>query len=520
MKLRPPSRIAVKLLLFNVLLVFLPVAGVFSLRTLERQLLDLQERSMVQQGRLVAAALAGSELDAESARSLMLRLDGRLESRIRVVDRTETLLADSASTPVRPGFRVEERDPPQSSSSRTRVLYRIGAALWRPMESAIEAFRKSSEAPRATAISAVTPRTVVRKALAGRYGASLQESAGQRSLTLYSALPIREGGTGHVVGAVIVSQSTSRILRALWQVRLHVFRVFVISVIVAGVLSLLVSATIARPLVRLRDEADDLLDHRGRLKRTFRGSRRSDEIGDLTRALEKFTARLERHLAFVESLPADVSHEFKNPLASIRSAAELLASSEEPEEKQRLGATIDREVARLSRLLNGVREVSKIDAALETEPLEPVDLRSVVSETAQGVRARVAERVSIDVSMPAEAVVVTASADRLAQAFRNIVDNAVSFSPDGAGVTITLAQTDGQAWLRVDDEGPGIPPEHVDRVFERFFSFRPDGDESRRDHDGLGLSIARAVIEGYGGTIQAMNRTPRGARFDVRLPLA
>lgn len=492
--------IAVRLLLFNVLLVFLPVAGLFSLRTVERQLLDLQERSMVQQGRLAAAALSAEpNLTAASATGLVQRLAGRSEARIRVIDRAGKVIADSAVRGKAPA-EIEDEYSAQNVEARDRVLYRIGVWLWR----AFNAARGVGDAPKSSADP--TPRDVVSRALEGRYGAALRESAGQRSLTLYSALPIR-AGNGSVTGAVMVSQSTSRILRALWRVRLNLIEVFALSLAVAIVLSLLMSATIARPLIRLRNEADELLDHRGRLRRTFRGSHRADEIGDLTRALERLTARLERHLVFVESFSADVSHEFKNPLASIRSAAELLPHTEDPAQREQLAAMIDREVARLGRLLHGVREVSKVDAAVDTEVAKPVDLRTIVTELAAG-------RSGIDVVVPAHAVIVTASEDRLVQALRNIVDNAASFSPT---VRVSLAQHNGDAVVRVDDEGPGIPPEHLERMFDRFFSFRPQ--DTRRDHDGLGLAIARAIVEAYGGTIAASNLTPHGARIEVRLPV-
>ncbi|HYH06477.1 MAG TPA: ATP-binding protein [Thermoanaerobaculia bacterium] len=504
------SPIAVRLLLFNVLLVFLPAAGLFSLRTVERQLLDLQERSMVQQGRLAAAALAAeSSLDAVAAKGLVQRLSGRSEARIRVVDRAGNVIADT-SVPVTAPRTIEETEPGAQREARDRVLYRTGAWLWRIFESA----RDFGEAPRSAVSRSAedpTPGAVVRRALEGRYGASLRESAGQRSLTLYSALPIRAGGSGAVTGAVLVSQSTSRILRALWRVRLNLIEVFALSLAVAIVLSLLMSATIARPLIRLRNEADDLLDHRGRLRGTFRGSRRADEIGDLTRALERLTGRLERHLVFVESFSADVSHEFKNPLASIRSAAELLANTDDPAQREQLTTMIDREVARLGRLLHGVREVSKVDAAVDTEAAGPVDLRSILTELAAGQSA-------IDVAVPAHPVVVTASEDRLVQALRNILDNASSFSPPDGRVRATVAQENGRAVVRVDDEGPGIPPEHLERIFDRFFTFRPQSD-ARRDHDGLGLAIARTIVEAYGGTITASNLTPRGARIEVRLPV-
>jgi two-component system sensor histidine kinase ChvG len=507
------SPIAVRLLLFNVLLVFLPAAGLFSLRTVEQQLLDLQERSMVQQARLVAAALsADGGLDAAAAVGVVKRLKGRSESRIRVIDRTASVLADSAVRGIAPA-QIEEGYSAngESGESRDRVLYRAGAWIWRVFNAARglgepgqSALTRSDDEP--------TPRDVVRRALDGRYGATLRRSAGQRSLTIYSAVPIRAGGDGAVTGAVMVSQSTSRILRALWRVRLNLVEVFALSLAVAVVLSLLVSATIARPLIRLRDEADDLLDHRGRLRRTFRGSRRSDEIGDLTRALERLTARLERHLVFVESFSADVSHEFKNPLASIRSAAELLPQTEDPAQREQLAGLIDKEVARLGRLLHGVREVSKVDAAVDTEAAKPVDVRSILTEVA-------GDRAAVEIVIPAYPVLVTAAEDRLVQALRNVVDNALSFSPPGGRVRTSLAQQNGLAVVRVDDDGPGIPPEHLERIFDRFFSFRPQGD-ARADHDGLGLAIARAIVDAYGGTTTASNLSPHGARIEIRLPIA
>jgi two-component system sensor histidine kinase ChvG len=504
--IRRPSRIAVRLLLFNVLVVFLPIAGLFSLHSLELQLLDLQERAQVQQGRIAAAALASSGdgvVTAEAARRLVLSLGGKSEARIRILDRAGRVLADSASMPARATAVPARQYTSSELVSRRNVLYRFGVLLWQPVKALGELVRSGGESPSREA----APRTVVEKALAGRYGAMLRESPGARSLTLYSALPIANAG-GPVTGAVVVSQSTARTLRALWRVRLDVFRVFVLSVIAAMVLSLLFATTIARPLIRLRDEADELLDPRGRLRRTFRGSRRRDEIGDLARALETLTARFERHLAFVESFSADVSHEFKNPLASIRSAAELLALTDDAAQKEQLSVTIDTEVARLNRLLNGVREVSRIDAALDTELTSRIDLRPLLRDL--DPRATIV--------MPAEPVVVVASADRLRQAFGNVVDNALSFSP--SRVTITLAASAAEAIVTVDDEGPGIPPEHLERIFDRFFSFRPDPSDARRTHDGLGLAIARAIIEGYGGRITASNREARGARITITLPIA
>jgi two-component system sensor histidine kinase ChvG len=467
---------------------------------------------MVQQGRLVAAALSADPngLRAETARGLIQRLAGQSESRIRIIDRSANVIADSAVRGTPPAD-VERAAPRVRTASRNSPLYRTGAKAYRLL-AAIRGFLTGeyasipSEAP-----GDVTPRDVIDRALGGRYGATVRESAGQRSLTLYSALPVRAVPSGEIAGVVMVSQSTSRILRALWRVRLDLVEVFVLSVAVAVVLSLIVSATIARPLIRLRNEADELLDHRGRLRRTFGGSKRRDEIGDLTRALERLTGRLERHLLFVESFSADVSHEFKNPLASIRNAAELLAQTDDLGQRDQLAATIDKEVARLSRLLSGVRELSKVDAAVDLEAATSVDVRSLLSELAQAYA-------NVDLALPSHPVLVTASEDRLVQAFRNVLDNAVSFSPGGARVRVSLGESDGVAVVRIDDAGPGIPPEHLERIFDRFFSFRPQ-EETRRNHDGLGLAIARSIAEAYGGTIRASNRDPHGARIEMRLPV-
>ena len=526
MKGRFLSRIGVRLLLFNVLLVFLPVAGLFSLRSLERQLLDAQERSMVQQGRLVAAALGGGEAGIDEGRvtQLLRQLGRRSEARLRVVDRDTRLLGDSAVSadvpaPAPPtGARTDLPEDPAAAptASRGRLLYRVGAALWKPVRFVRALFDRPSYESTAPVFDPL-PRDEVGRALRGLYGATLRQSPGQRSLTLYSVIPVRASG-GAVVGAVVVSRSTSRILAALWTVRLDVFRVFVVSVLAAAALSLLVSATIARPLVRLRNEADGLLDPRGRLRRSFRGSLRRDEIGDLTRALEQLTTRAERHLAFVESFSSDVAHEFRNPLAAIRSATEMLAEADDPAERRELLGTVEREVARLDRLLGGVREISRIDAGLETEPLVPVDLGALLRQLVPSAAPPVADGVTVRLDAPPGALPVLAAPERLAQVFANLLANAVSFSPPGATVAVAARRERATVVVDVDDSGPGIPPEHRERVFDRFFTNRPPGGDE--PHDGLGLAIVRALVEGYGGSVAASNRPAGGARLTVRLPVA
>jgi two-component system sensor histidine kinase ChvG len=364
----------------------------------------------------------------------------------------------------------------------------------------------------------------VQAALAGRYGSATRLTrGGQRSVTLYSALPIRAGdpgSSGKVTGVVVVSQSTYRLLQAIYDVRLRIFEVVMGSLLVAAVLTFVVAATIARPIRRLRRDAAELLDHRGRLTRRFQASARRDEIGDLGRALDELTRRLDEHLRFVEAFSADVSHEFKNPLASIRTIAEMLASVEDPAERERFLAMMRRDVDRLERLLSGVREIATIDAQLEREATMDVDVRAIVTNVADAHRLRCQGRVTIAIDGPAP-VHVRAAPERLAQIFDNLVDNAIGFSPDGGTVTIVITKIDGNCRVSIRDEGPGIPSAHLTRIFERFFTYRPGTPDNRQRHTGLGLAIAKAIVESYGGTIAA---TPRdddrsGACLVVRLPL-
>jgi two-component system sensor histidine kinase ChvG len=444
--------------------------------------------------------------------------------RLRVVDREGRLLADSARLiPPRPAPVVYSSRsygqslPPEAQSS---WLYGLGVWLYR-RPARLAALFGPPEPPSGTETYDRTAGPLlgpeVKAALAGRYGATLRPTrGGPRSLTLYSALPVRAGDT--VAGAVLVSQSTYRILRALHDVRLDVFKVVLLSVAVAAILSLLVSTTIARPLRALRDEANGLLDRRGRLKRRFRGSGKHDEIGDLARALEQLTARLEGHLRFIETFVSDVSHELKNPLASIRTATEMLAEVEDTADRERFLGVAQREVARMEHLLSAMREITEIDARLDAEPAAPVDLRDLLAQIVEGFRLRAPAGVEIALRDPGAPVWVAASPERLAQVFGNLLDNALGFAPPGTAIEVDL----GPGRVTVADRGPGIPPDHLHRLFDRFFTWRPGNPDSPgrlNGHTGLGLAIVKAIAEGYGGTVTARNRPGGGAAFEVRLPM-
>lgn len=510
---RALSRIQVRLLAFNALLVFLPVAGVLFLDTYEEQLLRDQERAMVHQGRLLAAALSGrAPLGEDAARRTLVALEHESDTRIRVLDPEGRVLVDSSRLGA-PLETVEVAPPPKPTE---RWLYRVGAApfrFWRRTFGPPEAPHGPADVY--TEGGPLEGREV-QAALAGRYGAATRiSSGGQRSVTLYSALPIRRGSD--VTGVVLISQSTYRILQTLYRVRMDVLRVFLASLAAAVVLSLLLSTTIARPIVRLRNEAEEAVDARGRLRGPIAPPTRRDEIGDLGRALADLTRRLETHIAWVEGFASDVSHELRNPLAGIRAASEMLAETEDAGERKRFVEMIHREVARTEHLLAGVREVSRLDAGAWPEPAEPVELGDLLEGVAAAFRTRGERRIVVE--RPETPLAVHAPAEGLTRAFENVLDNALGLSPPDAPVRVGLSLESGRACVRVVDRGPGIPPEHRERVFDRFFSYRPGGSPGSR-HTGLGLAIVRAQVENAGGTVVARDAEGGGTCMEIRLPLA
>jgi two-component system sensor histidine kinase ChvG len=522
---RVASRIAVRLLAFNLLLVFLPAAGLLYLEVYERQLLDAQERAMVQQGRVLAAALSErGPLRAADAEPLLARLRQQSEARLRVIDPAGQVLADSSLLGPR---REPEGEPPPAATreprggrARDAWLYRVGAWLYRLPQALVTVSAPVAEPEVEDADpSALLRRPEVRDALAGRYGARTRMSpGGQRWVTLHSAVPVTDGG--RVAGAVLVSQSTIRLFRQLDQSRLGVFRVFVASVVVAAVLSLLVSTTFVRPLRHLRDESLVLLDRRGRIRRRFGGSRRRDEIGELARALEELSRRLEEHARFTESFAADLAHELKNPLASVRSAAEMLAEVDAPAERRRFLVIVQREVARMERLLAASRELARIDAGIETEERPAVDLAELLPAVVEGYRLRGQSGIHLELAAPTGPVVVRGLPERLTQVFENLLDNALSFSPAGGTVRVELARQDGTAVAAVSDAGPGLRPGSEAIVFSRFYTERAGAAKTAGGHTGLGLALVKAIVEGYGGSVTGATGPAGGARFTVRLPVA
>jgi two-component system, OmpR family, sensor histidine kinase ChvG len=496
------SRISLRLMLFNALLVFVPVAGFLLLGTYERHLERAQIESMFRQGRLVVAMMQAGD----AARP---NIDAG-DTRYRLIDRRGRVVFDSGSPQ---GAQLETGE----SAPRRNWLYRLGAAiLKRPLRWLRPVLRPLTSSD-AYERSAVLRGKEVQDAFQGRSSVEKRVSADPgRPVTLYTAVPIYQ--RGEVTSVVLVSRTTAAIRQDLHEIRLAILQIFALSVAAALILTLMVSTTIVRPLRQLRKEAGEILDRRGRLRKRFKGVQKRDEIGDLSRALERLTRRVEQHQQLTEAFASDVSHEFKNPLASIRTATEMLSTVESPEDRARFLRITEMEIARMENLLAQVREITRIDTEIQTEEREAVDVGALLRRIVDGFRLRERDRVQFDVAIPDAPLTVKASADRLIQVFENLLDNAVSFTPAGGRIAVSASGGDRAVLVTVRDQGPGIPPENLERIFDRFFTYRP-AETQRQRHTGLGLSIVKAIVEGYGGVVTAANDPERGgAVFDVTLP--
>jgi len=509
MKLRSFARLSVRLLAFNIILVFLPIAGVLFLGQYEDRLETAETRDLTHRSRLIAVAIAREgTLDADAFEDVIRRakID---DMRVRLVDSTGRVVADSREI-------VPPAAQPPPRTDRHNVLYRVGAFVVRsvarlvfPPEPPLEIdYFENARRLAGPEISSV---------LRGREGFEKKISAGQqRSVKLYRMVPVVVGGW--TVGAVVTSKSTFGILQELYVVRLRVMRIFIASLVVAILVSLFFSTSIVRPLRQLRVEARAVLDRRGRLRnRHFKGSKRLDEIGELSRALERVMRRLDMHVAFIETFASDVVHELKNPLASIRNANEMIADVTDAADRRRFVHVIEQEVARMERLLSGVREISTIDAGMVRDPRERVDVGALLAKIVEGFRIREGQRVRFDLEVGPGPLTVEASEDRLMQVFENILDNALSFSPPGAAVIASVAGEQDHVVTRIADQGAGIPEADITRIFDRFFTHRPDASRHTGGHTGLGLAIVRGIVEAYGGSVSAANGE-RGAVFTVSLP--
>ncbi len=330
----------------------------------------------------------------------------------------------------------------------------------------------------------------------------------------------------HTVGIIQLTRDAREVDDSLVGIRMSILGLFVIALVLTVMLSWYLSLTIARPILRLSQAAHDMREGHGRAGAVPASLlRRTDEVGELAHALADSSDALWSRMDATERFAADVAHEIKNPLSSIRSAIETLRRIEDPAAQRRLLAIIAEDVTRLDRLISDISDASRVDAELSRAAPHPVDVVAIMRLLAEIDEATRPEGgVRLEVDAPDGTLLVQAVEDRLVQVLRNLIGNANSFSPAGGRVVLGARDAGSMVEVSVDDEGPGMPDARLEHVFDRFYSERPQG-ERFGQHSGLGLSISRQIVEALKGRISAENRrddTGRvlGARLVVRLPKA
>ncbi|HLK80952.1 MAG TPA: sensor histidine kinase [Xanthobacteraceae bacterium] len=536
------------------------VLGILYLTQFRAGLIDARVQMLLVQGETIAIAIAsqGTESDAinidperllelkagesyspsdntlfgfefpvnpERVAPLLRRLIAPTNTRARIYDRDGTLILDSRNLYGRGD--VLRFDLPPPAAEPPGIVERTFIA--------IRKWLSRGDLPPYHEIGPENGRSYpeVAQALDGEK-ASVVRINDRGEVIVLVAVPIQRLRT--VRGALLLQTQGGDLDRSVEAQRLAILKVFLVAAGIMSVLSMLLASTIAGPVRRLADSAD-------RVRRRVKGrveipdfTQRRDEIGHLSGNLREMTRALYSRIEAIESFAADVAHELKNPLTSLRSAVETLPLAKTDASRSRLLAVLKHDVQRLDRLISDISDASRLDAELQRQEAAPVDLHQLlvaVVAMANEVKRECGVTVTLAFEGSPRVFRVQGRDSRLSQVMNNLIDNACSFSPPGGTVRVTCRRSGREILIMVDDDGPGIRPDAIEKIFERFYTDRPH--QNFGHNSGLGLSISKQIVEAHDGRLSAQNRVaPRdpghdssdesgqerilGARFVVRLP--
>jgi two-component system sensor histidine kinase ChvG len=520
------SPLTVRILAVNVLALVILAFGLLYLDRYEQGLTESEFDALEMQGRLIAGALGESatevsetgeaSLDYSVAQAMVRRLAEPTSARVRLFDVTGGLIVDSQLVARQGGLvQVTPLDLEVSVDPFSRLAFAVYDWVfnWWPRRDVFPPY------PAGVVLSA-DALAEAQYALGGELATTVYDG-NDRHLVLSVGIPVQR--YRRVVGALAVSRSSHNIDEAVRSVRLDILGLFAAAFAVTVFLSIYLASTIARPIRRLAIAAERVRHGRSRAAiPDF--AHRGDEIGDLSVALREMTAALWQRLEAIERFAADVAHEIKNPLTSLRSAIETVTRVSDPAQQRRLMTIVLEDIQRLDRLISDISSASRLDAELARAEPAPVDIARLLSALVEVHRATAlpdAPQLVLEAD-PRAGLVIAGIEDRLVQVFRNLIANAVSFSPPGGMIRLVAVRVGSILRVSIEDEGPGLPEGKMEAIFDRFYSERPKA-EKFGIHSGLGLSISKQIVEAHGGMIRAENRidsagTVCGARFVVQLP--
>ena len=495
-----------RILVVNVLAIALLAGGLFYLNNYRDRLTDERLTQARMQLTIISDALSSGEGQNQDA--LIRQFSDHLNARLRIYAPDGTKTVDSFAL-AKPTYEFVDPDAEPLRKDVARTLDRI-----------IESFVFSKEIPNFSEpsrdVASAWPELLA--ARDSQDAVSSVSLAPDRTPVIAAGKPLPDG-----TGSILLTANARDITRIVRAERSSVLLVILVAATVSILLSLFLARTIVRPIRKLARAAVRVRMGRSDEIAIPRMPGRRDEIGQLSRALSDMSAALRHRIDATEAFAADVSHEIKNPLASLRSALEGLERVDDPDLQKQLLDVAHDDVRRIDRLINDISDASRVDAELAKAKFEPIDIGKMLEQLLAAREQRTSNLgVHIAFARPAKDVAkVMGDGGRLERVFSNLLDNAVSFSPDGGLVEI-LATPDGdEIIIHVADQGPGVQPDQREEVFQRFHSDRPDG-EAFGKHSGLGLAIAKTIIEGHQGKIHILDRAggESGACFEIRLPKA
>ncbi|MCB6177649.1 sensor histidine kinase [Rhodobacter sp. Har01] len=513
------SPLARKIIIFNLMALVILVGGVLFLNPFRDSLVVQREAGLIREAQLIAdvfeARMPRAEPGFDFAGTLAkIEIGGGVEA--FVFDPDGGVLANRTGPPARrlAGERI-----------RPTVITDFLNAVWDGVSSVLTFGRETAE----PVDSATLAREVFPKARAGE----TQSHTGRdpSGSTLFSVgTPIWVAG--EVVGVVALTSAEGEIDRLVRYEREQILQMFVVALLVSIGLSLVLASTIANPLSDLAAAAEIGRDRDSRRVSPGRVripdlAARPDEIGRLSVAMRGMVAALYDRIDANEQFAADVAHEIKNPLASLRSAVGSMRFVKKDEQRAKLLDVIEHDVRRLDRLVSDISNASRLDSELVKEEEEQFNLLKTISNLSQYLGSQASEKgVDFITDLPADQIMINGLEARLAQVFVNLIGNAISFCEEGDAVRVWARRRDNRVLVVVEDTGPGIPEQALTKIFKRFYSERPSGDFG--NHSGLGLAISKQIVEAHGGVIWAENirpttadvtSEPLGARFVVGLPV-
>jgi two-component system sensor histidine kinase ChvG len=535
-----------RILLLNALPPALLAAALLYLDQYQNGLLAAEVEALRTQARIYAGAIGEAAtrtrddrivLVPEAARPLLRRLvEPSPNTQARLFDTTGLLVADSR---VREGpggaITTEPLSPPEPRGALAGtvggVYDRILSVLPLGSRGAVTV-DVNPDAPSfdwqpefggtGNAQTSSDRREELRLALEGGVRPYIRRTAEGR-LLVSVAEPARRGATS--VGIVLLTREAREVDARLLEIRVSVLALFGLALVLTVLASFYLARTLATPILQLAESAAAMREGQGRAGSVPAAVlARDDEIGVLARDLQDAARALWARIDANERFAADVAHELRNPLTSVRSAIETLRRIEDPPKQRRLLQIISDDAVRMDRLINDIADSSKVDAELSRTIAQPVDVAPILGALGElHAATREDDDPVVEIETP-ERLIVRGVEGRLVQVFRNLIGNAVSFSPQQGHVSVRARPVGAFVEVTVEDEGPGIPEGKLESIFDRFYSERPTG-ERFGQHSGLGLSISRQIVEGLRGRIAAENRRDAdgrvlGARFIVRLPAA